>query len=99
MNKSVALFSLFVNLVAWGVCAASLHGAFPGSSTAARAPAAPAVSPPPEERAVTRVWLPVFPMYYVSSFGILFVFFMRRNTARKTIIDRLFILPGGEEDL
>lgn len=74
MNKFVALFWLVVDLLAWGVCAACWHGALPGSSTAARGPAAPGVSPPPEEPAVTRLQLLVFPMCYVSSSGILSVF-------------------------
>lgn len=74
MNKSVALFCLFVDLLAWGVCAACWLSALLGSLTAERGPAAPRVSPPPEEPVVTQLWLLVFPMYYISSSGILFVF-------------------------
>lgn len=81
-----------------GLCCPSARR-LPGLLDSSEGSCSPSVSPPPEERVVTRVWLLVFPTYYVSSFGILFVFFMRRNTARKTIIDRLFTLPGGEEDL
>ena len=48
--------------------------AFPGYSTAARGLVVPGASPLPEEQALAWVWLLVFALYFVSSFGILFVF-------------------------
>lgn len=61
----------------------------------------PAVSPwgisSSEEQALTRVWLLVFA--FTLFFWDSLCFLMSRNTARKTIIDSLFTLPGGKEDL
>lgn len=68
-----------------------------GYLTAARGPAVPGASPPPEEQALTRVWLLVFA--FTLFFWDSLCFLMSRNTARKTIIDSLFTLPGGKEDL
>lgn len=74
MNRVVTLFSMSVNLLVWGVCVAVQHRGLPRLSTAARGPAVPGLFPPPEEQALAQPWPLLFPLYFISSFGILFVF-------------------------
>lgn len=97
MNQFVAKFCLFVALLAQGICAACWHSAFPGSSTAARGPAAPGCLL--LQRSMWSTSFGSCVSYVLLLFWDSFCFFMRRNTAMKTIIDSLFTLPGGEEDL